>query len=109
MVIVSERFTKLMSVFITVGAITLWPFIILSPKNNNDITINHEKIHLEQQKELFIVFFYILYAFYWIKGLIAFRDKYEAYMSIPFEKEAYQNDHDFEYLKNRKRYSWINN
>lgn len=107
MVIVSEKFTKLMSVFIPVGAITLWPFIIVSPTYNNDITINHEKIHLEQQKELLVVFFYILYVFYWVKGLITYKHKYEAYMHIPFEQEAYNNQNNKEYLLERKRYNWF--
>ena len=55
-VIVSAKFTKLMSIFIDVYAITLFPFII-SKEKMDETTLNHEKIHIEQQKELLVVFF----------------------------------------------------
>ena len=47
-------------------------------------------IHIQQQKELFIVLFYALYLYYWIKNLIVFRNSKVAYMMIPFEREAYE-------------------
>ena len=31
----------------------------------------------------------------------------DAYRNLSFEREAYGNENDFEYLKNRKPYSWI--
>ena len=58
-VIVSPKFTKLVSIFIDVYAITLFPFII-SKEKMDETTLNHEKIHIEQQKELLVVFFYLL-------------------------------------------------
>ena len=30
----------------------------------------------------------------------------EAYLAIRFEQEAYDNDHDLEYLNSRKKYHW---
>ena len=104
--IVSPRFTKLMSIFIDVYAITLFPFII-SKEKMDEITLNHEKIHIEQQKELFVVFFYLLYAYYFIENYWFFKDTHTAYMMIPFEREAYEYDGDLSYLSKRKRYRWL--
>lgn len=105
-IIVSDRITKLLSVFISVGAITLFPFIIISKEYDNEVTRNHEKIHIEQQKELLVIFFYILYVYYWIKGKYAGLSNDESYMTIPFEKEAYRKQYDNEYLQSRKRFEW---
>tara|TARA_B100000287_G_C20017151_1_gene536956 strand:- start:99 stop:443 length:345 start_codon:yes stop_codon:yes gene_type:complete len=105
-IIESNKITKLFSIFIPVAAITIFPFIIVSSEYNNKTTINHETIHIEQQKELYIVFFYILYVYYWLKGKIKGMTNVAAYMSIPFEKEAYLKQYDDKYLLNRKRHSW---
>jgi hypothetical protein len=80
-------------------AMAVFPFIFWRNEYEiNDITINHEKIHFQQQKELFIVFFYILYLiFYLIYG----------YKKNPFEKEAYSNDEKEYYLKSRKMFNFI--
>lgn len=67
--------------------------------------INHESIHFEQEKELGFILFYVVYFIEWLIKLIFFGK--ESYNHISFEQEAYNNERDFEYLKNRKRYSWI--
>ena len=105
-IIVSPFFTKLMSVFIDVYAITLFPFIVSKDKMD-ETTLNHEKIHIEQQKELLVVFFYLLYAYYFIENYWFFRDTHTAYMMIPFEREAYEYDGDLSYLSKRKRFRWL--
>ena len=100
------------------GGITLYPFILIlkNLKNNSDIEIiiNHEKIHIEQQKELFIIGFYVLYVYFMIlnilKEIIAlnFKDPYlQAYFKNPFEKEAYFHEKDFSYLENRPKHNWM--
>jgi len=104
-IIVSPRFTKLMSVVIDVYAITIFPFII-SKEKMNEATLNHETIHIQQQKELLVLGFYPLYFFYYLLGYIKYKDKQQAYYGIPFEQEAYENDQDLNYLKDRKAYSW---
>ena len=85
-----------------IGGITLYPFIILREKFNkpNLSILSHEKIHIEQQKELLIVFFYILYLIEWIVRLFK---KGNAYENISFEREARLNENDVNYLKERKR------
>lgn len=64
----------------------------------DDILINHERIHLRQQKEMLIIPFYIWY-------LIAYYRK--GYMNISFEKEAYDNEDNLTYLKNRRIFAFL--
>lgn len=65
--------------------------------------INHERIHTAQMKELGYIGFYILYFLEWVYRLI-FHTK-TAYRGISFEVEAYNHQHDYTYLKNRKRFA----
>jgi len=103
--IVSPWFTKLVSVVIDVYAITLFPFII-SKEPMGPETLNHETIHIKQQAELFVIFFYLLYVAYYFIGLVKYKDKQKAYYMIPFEQEAYEYDNQLDYLETRKPYSW---
>jgi len=103
--IVSPWFTKLMSVVIDVYAITIFPFII-SKEEMNAETLNHETIHIYQQRELLLIGFYLLYFYYYLRGVIKYKDKQKAYFMIPFEQEAYANDGNFNYLDERKPYCW---
>ena len=70
-------------------------------------TMNHERIHSAQMKELLFVFFYVLYMSEWLIRLIGCMNLKKAYRNISFEKEAYTNEDDFEYLKNRSCYASI--
>ena len=90
-------------------AITLFPFIFARKeyKPLEIRTIMHENIHLKQQIELLIVFFYLWYGIEWIVRLIQYKDSHEAYRNISFEREAYDNEYDDEYLGVRKSYEWI--
>jgi hypothetical protein len=103
--IIAPRLTKALSIVIDIRAITLFPFIISSEEMSEEI-LNHETIHIHQQKELFVVFFYMLYVWDYMRGLIKFRDKELAYRNIRFEQEAYAQMHNKEYLQNRSRHSW---
>lgn len=88
-------------------AMALCPFIFIRNEYKdsvNDVTINHEKIHFEQQKELSLIVFLIWYI---IEYIIRCFKQGNAYKNIGFEREAYQNAKDFKYLENRKRYSFI--
>jgi len=90
--------------------LSLWPFIILkSPSLKADaILINHEKIHLKQQKELLIVPFYIWYVLEWSIRFFKYGDAYKAYQNISFEREAYCKERDLCYLQQRKFFSFLN-
>ena len=101
MIIVSNKLCKpfewiLGSKFL---AVTFYPFIII-PKSTkqNPILINHEKIHLRQQRELLLLPFYIWY-------LIALKRK--GYLNISFEKEAFSNERNLKYLDTRTPFSFI--
>ena len=105
-IIKSNLITKVLSVYIDVCAITLYPFIVINEACDHPVIMNHEKIHLKQQRELWIIPFYALYVWYWLKGRMQGMDNHDAYMSIPFEKEAYEHQYDFKYIENRKPGSW---
>ena len=106
-VIENSSIPRYLSIFINISAITIWPFVI-SRQKFNPVVLNHEKIHIRQQQELLLVGFYLLYVYYWLKGLLIFKDTKLAYTVIPFEQEAYAHDEDMEYLNNRKWFSWWN-
>lgn len=105
-IIKSDKITKALSIFIDVGAITIFPFIIIRSDYDNEITLNHEMIHIEQQRELWVIPFYLLYIFYWIKGKVKGLSNDQAYFSIPFEKEAYSKQYDKKYIEMREKHSW---
>ena len=89
--------------------LTLWPIIILKHDNlrNDAVLINHERIHLKQQFELFILPFYILYFMEWIIGIIKYKDTHLAYRNISFEREAYDNEENLNYLRERSLFSFF--
>lgn len=83
-------------------------------------TYTHESIHTEQMldfvfglKPLLIIggiIFYILYLIEWIIKLLvsAFTlGKINAYRSISFEQEAFNNQREKNYPQTRKRFGWI--
>jgi hypothetical protein len=89
--------------------LSLWPFIFLKSGNlkEDDILINHEKIHLRQQQELLILPFYVLYLSEWLFRTIWYMDSYRAYQNISFEREAYANENRLDYLSKRKSFIFI--
>ena len=78
-------------------AITLWPFIFVRKECSfNEIDLNHENTHGRQQLELLIIPFYLIYIVEWI---------FKGYRNISFEKEAYSNQYNLDYLKTRKLFA----
>ena len=73
----------------------------------DNITLNHEAIHTAQMKELLYIFFYLFYVIDWLIGLVAHLDFRRAYRDICFEKEAYENEKDLDYLQKRKRFNFL--
>ena len=87
------------------GFVAINLFGILFVRRNvilTDRIMNHEKIHTAQMKELFYVFFYLFYLIEWLIKL--FKHGLKSYYNISFEREAYKNDENIEYLKSRKRF-----
>ncbi len=100
-VIYNDSFLVKISMFMRIAGITLYPFIILRERYKRDkIILNHEMIHIEQQKELLVLFFYIFY-------ILEFILKGFSYDKISFEREAVANKKDLNYLSKRKRYSFL--
>jgi hypothetical protein len=89
--------------------LTFYPFVFLADKDDrlNEVFINHEKIHFRQQLELLIVPFYLWYFIEYLIRLLQFRNRKKAYYSISFEKEAYANEKDLEYLKSRSFWRFL--
>ncbi len=87
-----------------INAIALFPFIIIKKKEDkaNPILINHEKIHIRQQVEMLVVFFYLWYVIEYYYWFFKLKDGYLAYRNISFEREAFAKEKDLDYLKIRK-------
>lgn len=105
-VIRSNKILDRLGIFMKIGGITLWPFIIIRP-NRGEVTINHEYIHIKQQQELLVIPFYILYVLEWLIRLIQYKDTRKAYYNITFEREAYRNEKNLKYLQKRELFSWV--
>lgn len=91
------------------SGMTVWPFIIIREHHQKtDVRfVNHECIHLKQQLELLILFFYIWYFIEFFINLMKYKDKHRAYHNICFEREAYANENDLDYLKNRRFWGFL--
>lgn len=101
MIITSDRAIRFFEFILgmKIRAIAFFPFIFLSSTSNpDDILINHERIHLRQQLEMFVIPFYIWYLIEFYKV---------GYYNIKFEKEAYMNESNLNYLKSRKMFSFV--
>ena len=86
-------------------AITLYPFVFVSKKADlhDLVLVNHEKIHLQQQRELLVLPFYVLYLVEYAMGRLRGLSHNKAYRQISFEREAFAHERDFGYLTSRKR------
>lgn len=84
--------------------LTLFPFVIIRDflDKENKVLLNHEKIHIRQQLELLILPFFLFYFLEYLVRLIQFKDRNKAYRNISFEREAYDNERNLDYLKHRK-------
>lgn len=92
--------SKLFFVPFRISAIAIFPFIFIrKEKRENKKLINHERIHIRQQVELLFIGFVLLYYLEMI---------FKGYRGISFEREAYENESDLEYLKRRKFWSFNN-
>ncbi|MFD2522068.1 hypothetical protein [Emticicia soli] len=93
--------------FKKINGITLFPFIIVRPRKPTKTLINHEQIHIRQQLELLVIPFYIWYVAEWAYHYVQCKKWWVAYRRISFEKEAYANESDFEYLQKRKFWAFL--
>lgn len=108
-------------------AMTIWPFIFVrSDEEMYDDDLNHEKIHGCQQREMLVigailsVTFYLYGLGWWsLFGLLLYFAWYglewfirelfssDAYRSIAFEQEAYDNEDNEDYIATRSPFAWL--
>ncbi len=90
--------------------LTFFPFVFLKNKEDvlDKVFVNHEKIHLKQQIELLVLPFYVWYVMEFFIRWIMTKDKNAAYRNISFEKEAYTNEKDLNYLQSRSFWRFLN-
>lgn len=113
-------------------AMCFYPFILVRYDKKalfDDTTTRHELIHANQQQEMYVagivlslfllllgLSFWSLLAipvyFYWygIEWLIRwayYRNRDTAYKNISFEREAYNNQSNMDYLRTRKHYAFL--
>ena len=83
--------------------ISIFPFIIFSERKSKEnlVLLNHEKIRIRQQLEFLVIPFYIWYGIEFIVRYFQFKNWNLAYKNISFEREAYANEKDLNYLKKR--------
>lgn len=93
-----------------VDGMALFPFILVRKRQYkaNAALINHEKIHLAQQLELLIIPFYFLYFTHYLINLTRYRNHFQAYRNIVFEKEAFSRENELTYLNSRQAWAWRN-
>ena len=111
-------------------AMCVWPVIFVrnqAASHYNVVANNHEHIHAEQQKEMLaagvllaavmfafvgwwsllsLPLFFWWYGLEWVVRLIQYKDAHLAYRNISFEREAYSNEKDLDYLRQRKHFAW---
>jgi len=89
--------------------ITMFLFIILfsSKEKQNHVLLNHEKIHIRQQLELLILPFFLWYFLEYLYRWFQYRNKKKAYLNISFEREAYTNEKNLDYLKQRSFWNFL--
>lgn len=89
--------------------LTIFPFVIIKYRfdSENKILVNHEKIHIWQQLELLVLPFFLWYLIEYAVRLLQYRNANLAYRNISFEREAYGNELNLDYLKTRRNFSFL--
>lgn len=89
--------------------ITIYPFVFLKYEalKEDTVLLNHERIHLQQQIELLIIPFFVIYGFEFLIRLLQYKRWSLAYRNISFEREAYFQEAQLNYLKHRRVYSFL--
>jgi len=91
------------------SGMAVFPFVLMKYDfdKTNQTFVNHEKIHLRQQIEMLVLPFFIFYFLEYLVRLIQYKNAALAYRNISFEREAYTNETDFDYLKNRSFFQFL--
>jgi hypothetical protein len=89
--------------------LTIYPFVFLKSTKlkDDEVLINHESIHLKQQLELLVLPFYFVYGIEFLFRLVQYKHWKMAYRNISFEREAYRNEDDLDYLDTRGMWRFL--
>lgn len=110
--------------------INLFGVLFSKDRTLDETDINHQSIHIEQFKELAIVglilalldlvfniplifylfgvsLFYIQYGIEYLIVRCCHKKQNDGYHDVSFEEEAYNNESNYNYLDNRKHFSWV--
>lgn len=103
------KFPVIHVAFLPAAGMAVFPFILVKKKTykQHQELINHEKIHLVQQLEMFIALFYAVYLLNYLLNLLRYRDHNQAYLNIAFEREAYEMEKRSDYLEKRRFWAWL--
>ena len=82
-------------------------FIVFSRSKMDNRLKRHATIHFQQFLETLFIGFLLFYLMDFLWNLALYRNGKIAYYKIRAEKEAYENDHNPLYLKNRRRWLWL--
>lgn len=87
----------------------LFPFVFIkySGDKKNAVFLNHERIHLRQQLELLFFPFFVWYFLEFSLRWMQYKNFNLAYRNISFEREAYTNEKDFDYLNRRSLWCFL--
>lgn len=87
--------------------INLFGILFTKNKKLSKRTINHERIHTEQMKEMLFIFFYLWYALEYIIIRLFHAKQNDAYHDVSLEEEAHNNDDNQYYIYLREHYAWL--
>ncbi len=77
-----------------------------SRRNERGCITARKPFTLLNKKSFLCYSFYLLYGWDYLKGVLKYKNKQEAYFKIRFEQEAYEHMFEEEYLQDRQKYAW---
>ena len=89
------------------NAIMLFGIVFTREEKLSKRTLQHEAIHIRQMWEMLVIPFYLWYVLEWLIRLVQYRDRMQAYRNISFEREAFANDRNENYLNERRFFSFL--
>lgn len=90
------------------SAMQIWKWTLVKKgRVLNKVQLRHEMIHYHQQKEMYIIFFFIIYVLEFFAKLLIHQHWSRAYHDVSFEREAYENETKRNYLSERKKFAWF--
>ncbi|CAE7344361.1 Edrf1 [Symbiodinium sp. KB8] len=122
-VVYGSSVPRFFSCFYPVRGFTMWPCVCIRESKEElegeyiEEFINHEQIHIAQASEMCCIFMYLLWVFDFLKGLMCIGSRgYQScacecdarlsYVWNRLEQEAFEHQHDLDYLDERPCCAW---